>query len=648
MFLRRMKHHSLSIIAAFLAMTALLPGIASAAGIGGWLSSVAGGVGGSIIQVGVVTLVALFAGALDALGMSTIPNLIFSLPVDSKSDTFVYGIMSQTQWANVMVPLIYGSLAVAGTLAIIAMYGGIVETGSKGVHDPSAKVTLYGNFWRWLLGSIVLSAYFPIIHTLLKTNLDIVQGLGNTLPGLGNNLFQFTWSQAANNGISASLAEGAVTLVGTGMRLVLTMFYLMRTWTLWFFLVAGPMLGAATLFWDRTTGIAKVFWTEFVVTTFSQTIMALALVMYGMFHSNLTTVGTSSNAHSALMSLAFLIFLLPMTEIVRGFFGAKSGRAMMAASVMGAGALMGAMRILQSGSTAMAGNAANFAGNVAPHPATEMSTVGTDSGAFSAGTIDKFRGVGAVVGGVAGRLAGGALGMATGDNRGQLAALGHHLGSRSGAAVSGLAGGGGHMAGTLWGNYQGNLAGQKESARAKGEDVSLNHGQAFKDAMHQSAGVEDGWHGEGEAQRLVGYSHLGMLGRAVGGEKGEALLGGLGARMAGRNAPMDYSRDMSDTMKDRLSNMSKGDVLEIRTRADGRGLYHNGEMVGKDYRGDSRIPAGSYVSSRYEVAKPRDDGQLNKGESRLGDHVVREMGPSIEHPDFGHIPSNFEFSWGLR
>lgn len=567
----------------------------------------------SFMERQLATLINSLYFGLYKLGLKDIQEMVFNKPVSATfspipgvSLTYnsgplpdVWGVFYNQEYNGIIKKMHSGFASLAWLMCVAAIMLGGSKLSASTINSR-IRVNFIDMVWNWIVAVILITFSLTLISVLFSLNTGLVDLFSSQVADKSFSFYDLGVSvtEKSGTGVVQSLVGGALTtaiikLVALGLGLWINFIYINRYIMLMILVVSAPIF-CGFWFFDRTRGLFWSWFKELVSNISIQSIHAFMLMVFfsvngisiaqpiqssalsGPFaFGSLPTVllttapagGGVAGGSSWLWKIAFLVFFVPATDVVRRMIGAggSSGGMMSQAMMgMGMGALVGTASLMGKAGTAVkdvrrSGGFVESVGGGHPVFSGSEGTPGVPAGYDN---IAKARNIA----GTAGRVMGGAAGMLMGLGTGNpfmMANMG-----RMGASVGGgVASAGGGFAAM--------------SYTASTSPGILDTGV--------TSGVEQDEKLTGQVQ---GYNAGHMVGQALFGDSGGRVFGKMGAAIGGFHKE---SAGLTD-----VPNLSEawGDKAYSRSYADHTEFWQNGKMVGYNGQGDAKAGNG-YIETEY-------------------------------------------------
>lgn len=563
-------------------------------------------------------------------GVNSMQNLVFGNPYPTwgfngdDTNQLQYGIFYDSEITYVLKPIltIFGGVYVS--ILTLAILISTLKVGLK-AHSPQARSDFWTDINMWIFSAFFIASFWLLFSALMDANQAIVQELATALLNQGINLHGYSIIAGAG-GFQAS--DVPVFLAEWGLALYLNIIYISRKLILILLVTMSP-LAAYSLLFAKTRAFFGTWIKELIGNIFLQSLHAIVLFMFCVIASIM-----NGGPGAMVFKLGMIIMFIPITGMLSKWLnlGDSSSKLGSATTMMGAGAIGGAMMLVKSAPGVMRG------GNTNNTLTSAAGGGGSSSGAGEAGGLDsgstaiskaaaggsKWNSAKSAMGKVGG-LMGATMGLAMGP-------AGVMLGSKlgSGAMTGGMQAA--RNVGSGLSNAGKSIAGEKgikglSPSALKERWGNLEERRNTFGNVGESLGSMIG---KGEAGRSIGQMFSGVSRPAL--HSADPSVGGFGGQTlediasnpanAGRDVRWDQTNEGSRFMMDDGSGNYK--PISVMGAADPE--LKNGEVRSVSFRlpeaGESfkRSPNGQYTATSL--------GGGFSGDPRSGREVVGAAGGS--------------------
>lgn len=560
----------------------------------------------SFMEKQVARLINSLYNGLYAIGVQDIQELVFNKKMDTPG-TFIseeltgrpripdyYGVFYNKEVNDVILPLHVSFTAIAWLFCVGSMIMGGSQLSASAI-NTKVRVNLIDMLWNWIVATVLLTFSWFIVDLFLYGNSLLVKGFASygNIDQQAYSFYDLGWSRTAGDGgvavFDGVLSVAVIKLVALGLGLVLNFSYVARHITLLVLAILAPIF-CGLWFFDKTRGVFWGWVKEMFSIVFVQSIHAFILMLFFMI---------DSLQDYWLFKVAFLMAIIPTTEVLRKLIGAggsQNGMLSGAMMGMGLGSVLGTVGLLGKAGSAVkgiGGGEASFTGGGGSHPVFSDSSQGTPGAPSGFDNIAKGRSVAGTVGKVMGMGAGMLVGAGMGNpfmiaNMGQVGAA---MGSGSAATIGGLYGAGK----TLYGN-RGESQDYGWHNLNSADSVMLNSPSALDNTLN--TGVEGWMEQDGKtAGEMRGYNAGHMIGHALFGEGAGNVLGKVGKTFGGRGVESQIASSGRSLSQDEGARMV---TREYANRTETWQKDSQGAMQLIDVNGHGNPKAGNgYVETEY-------------------------------------------------
>lgn len=320
-------------------------------------------------------------------GVNSLQNLVFGNPYPTwgfngdDTNQLQYGIFYDSEISSVIKPImtILGGIYVS--ILTLAILLSSLKVGLK-AHSPQAKTDFWTDIYMWVFSAFFIAGFWYLFSALMDANQALVQELAKTLIGKNINLQGFSIIAGAG-GFQAS--DVLVFLAEWGLALYLNIIYISRKLII-ILLVAMSPFAAYSLLFAKTRSFFGTWIKELIGNIFLQSMHAIILFMFCMIASIM-----NGGPGAMVFKLGMIIMFIPITGMLSKWLnlGDSSTKIGSAATMMGAGAIGGAM-MLMKGTPAMVrnGNAQGGFGSLGGGMGASGGGAGGAGGAGESGGMD--------------------------------------------------------------------------------------------------------------------------------------------------------------------------------------------------------------------------------------------------------------------
>jgi hypothetical protein len=466
-----------------------------------------------------------------ALGVTDVQELVFNKDMQSlswgaglnglvtgkPSIPEVWGVFYQTEMDGVIKPFHRAFTGIAWLFCVAAMILGGTKLSASAI-NTKIRINLIDMIWNWIVAVILITFSMYIFDLFFLINGTIVKALSATSQSYS--FYDLGWSQATGDGpFLGMLTVAIVKLIALGLGVILNFIYVTRHISLLILVILSPIF-CGFWFFERTRGLFWGWFKESISTISTQAIHAFLLSLFFM---------TGQLQEYWLFKIAFLVSIIPTTDVVRKLIGAGPSGASPLGNVamgLGLGSVMGTAGLLGQASNAVRGAGVESSGHGSKgHP-----VLGGEAAESTPGAPAGFDNIARSrsIGGTAGKMLGMGAGLLMGAGMGNpflipaMGKLGGTIGGASGAGVGGV-----YAAGKTMIQDSGHSPGWESLSQAGDPDAPKADGWL-------NTGVEN-WMTNDEKLhgQMQGYNAGHMVGQALFGDKGGKLFGSIGKAVGG-------------------------------------------------------------------------------------------------------------------
>lgn len=286
-------------------------------------------------------------------GVNSLQNLVFGNPYPTwgfngdNTNQLQFGIFYDSEITQVIKPILTILGGIYVSILTLAIMLSSLKVGLK-AHSPQAKADFWVDINMWVFSGFFIAGFWLLFSALMDANQSLVQELAKTLMEKQINLQGYSIIAGAG-GFQAS--DVLVFLAEWGLALYLNVIYISRKLIIILLVVMSPFAAYSLLF-AKTRSFFGTWLKELIGNIFLQSMHALILFMFCMIASIM-----NGGPGAMVFKLGMIIMFIPITGMLSKWLnlGDSSTKLGSAATMMGAGAIGGAMMLMKSAPGVMRG-----------------------------------------------------------------------------------------------------------------------------------------------------------------------------------------------------------------------------------------------------------------------------------------------------